>query len=199
VANDRGGNRENAGRKQKWGEPLVKIGVPGSMRNGLLDALEDLWEKGYRGEELNQALRSAEFRKVKKYDNAVSAGAHSTSSVGGDSMNETCEEIDLCEVLIGNSKETFIVPVTGDSMIDIGIYPGDWLIVDSHNKDPKEGDIVIVALDDEVMVKRFHREKDQIVLLSENVNHPPIIRTEGSIIINGIVKNSIRRNLSKTH
>lgn len=84
-------------------------------------------------------------------------------------------------------------------MIDIGIYPGDWLIVDSHNKDPKEGDIVIVALDDEVMVKRFHREKDQIVLLSENVNHPPIIRTEGSIIINGIVKNSIRRNLSKTH
>jgi SOS-response transcriptional repressor LexA len=73
------------------------------------------------------------------------------------------------------------------------------LIVDSHSKEPKEGDIIIVTVDDEIMVKRFHREGDQIILLSENVNHPPIKLTEGSIFVNGIVKNSIRRNLSKTH
>jgi DNA polymerase V len=195
-----GGSRKSAGRKPKWdGENSIRVRIAQSIANGPLHEIENLWEQGYRGEELTAALRSIKFRTVKKFSNAVSAGAHSTSSVGGDSMNEDYEEIDLAEVLIGNSNETFIVPVTGDSMIGIGIYPGDWLIVDSQNTDPQEGDIVVVAVDDEIMVKRFHQEDGQIVLLSENVNHPPIRRTEGSIFINGIVKNSIRRNLSKTH
>jgi DNA polymerase V len=195
-----GGSRKSAGRKQKWeGDSSIRVSLAQSLSHGLLPALENLWEQGYRKNELTAALRSIKFRTVKKFDNAVSAGAHSTSSVGGDSMNEDYEEIDLAEVLIGNSDETFIIPVTGDSMTGIGIYPGDWLIVDSQNKDPQEGDIVVVAVDDEIMVKRFHQEADQIILLSENVNHPPIRRTEGSIFINGIVKNSIRRNLSKTH
>jgi DNA polymerase V len=195
-----GGSRKSAGRKPKWdGETSIRVRVAQSIANGPLHELEKLWEQGYRDKELTSALRSIKFRAVKKFDNAVSAGAHSTSSVGGDSMNEDYEEIDLAEVLIGNADETFIIPVTGDSMIGIGIYPGDWLIVDSQNKDPQEGDIVVVAVDDEVMVKRFHQEDGQIVLLSENVNHPAIRRTEGSIFINGIVKNSIRRNLSKTH
>jgi SOS-response transcriptional repressor LexA len=49
------------------------------------------------------------------------------------------------------------------------------------------------------MVKRFHREEEAIILLSENPEHPPISLNEGSSIsINGIVKNSIRRNLSKS-
>ena len=195
-----GGSRKSAGRKPNWeGDTSVRVNLAQSLAHSLLPALENLWEQGYRNNELTAALRSVKFRTVKKFDNAVSAGAHSTSSVGGDSMNAPYEEIDLCEVLIGDSEDTFIIPVTGDSMTGIGIYPGDWLIVDSHNKHPKEGDIVVVALDDEIMVKRFHQEDGQIVLLSENVNHPPIRRTEGSIFINGIVKNSIRRNLSKTY
>ncbi|NJR70032.1 MAG: hypothetical protein HC771_16335 [Synechococcales cyanobacterium CRU_2_2] len=195
-----GGSRKSAGRKPKWdGETSIRVRVAQSIANGPLHEMENLWEEGYRDKALTAALQSVKFRTVKKFDNAVSAGAHSTSSVGGDSMNDDYEEIDLAEVLIGNSNETFIIPVTGDSMTGIGIYPGDWLIVDSQNKDPQEGDIVIVAVDDEIMVKRFHQEDDQIILLSENVNHPPIRRSEGSIFINGIVKSSIRRNLSKTH
>lgn len=195
-----GGSREAAGRKPKWKDDKpLRVSLPQSLSYGFLPVLEDLWEQGYRDQALTAALRSINFRKVKKFDNPVSAGAHSTSSVGADSMNTNSEEIDLFEVLIGDPEQTFITPVTGDSMVGIGIYPGDWLIVDAQHKDsPKEGDIVVVAIDDEVMVKRFHREKKQIVLLSENVEHPPIKRTEGSITINGIVKNSIRNNLSKT-
>jgi DNA polymerase V len=196
-----GGFRKEAGRKLKWGEPRTEIGVPQSIGNDLVAAVEHLWEKGVRGKEIIDALYSAEFRKVRKYNYPVSAGAHSTSSVGGDSMNTDYEEVDLLEILVEEPGKTSILPVTGDSMIGIGIYPGDWLIVEEINplyQKPKEEEIVIVSVDDETLVKRYRREKGEIVLTSENENHEPIRRSEGSIYVSGIVKNAIRRNLSKT-
>ncbi len=200
IAMPSGGSRKEAGRRLKWGEPRTEIGVPSSISNDLIMTIEYLWEKGIRGKELIDALRSVEFRKVKKYDYPVSAGAHSTSSVGGDSMNTDYEEIDLCEVLISEPSRTILIPVTGDSMTGIGIYPGDWLIVEQINplfQKPNEGDIVIVSVNDETLVKRYRREKEKVVLLSENENHEPIKSSEGSIYISGIVKSAIRRNLSK--
>ncbi|MEI1377026.1 S24 family peptidase [Nostoc sp. UHCC 0926] len=196
----RGGSRKGSGRKYKFGEPLTDIGVPSSISNDLIVAIEYLWEKGTRGKELIDALLSAKFRKVRKYDYPVSAGTHSTSSVGGDSMNIDYEEIDLCEELINESNKTIILPVMGDSMIGIGIYPGDWLIVELINplyQKPKEQEIVIVSVDDEILVKRYMREKGEVVLVSENENHEPIRRAEGAIYISGIVKSAISRNLSK--
>lgn len=196
----RGGSRKGSGRKYKFGEPLTDIGVPSSISNDLIVAIENLWEKGIKGKELIDILHSAKFRKVRKYDYPVSAGTHSTSSVGGDSMNIDYEEIDLCEELINESNKTIILPVMGDSMIGIGIYPGDWLIVEQINplyQKPKEQEIVIVSVDDEILVKRYMREKGEVVLLSENKNHEPIRRAEGAIYISGIVKSTISRNLSK--
>lgn len=195
-----GDPRQKAGRKPKWGEPLVKIGVPLSVGNDLVVVIEKLWEKGIKGQELIEVLRSVEFRKVRRYDYPVSAGAHSTSSIGGDSMNTDYEEIDLCEVLIEEPSKTIVLLVMGDSMIGIGIYPGDWLIVEQINplyQQPKEEDIVVVAVNDETLVKRYRKEKGEIVLISENENHEPIRLSEGSIYITGIVMNAIRRNLSK--
>ncbi|MCY7391714.1 MAG: hypothetical protein LH647_09565 [Leptolyngbyaceae cyanobacterium CAN_BIN12] len=195
-----GGYREKAGRNEKYGEKRVEIGVPSSISNELVRTIDDFWNRGIRGKELIDALSSAEFRKIRKYDYPVSAGAHSTSSVGGDSMNTDYEEIDLCQALISEPSKTIIIPAMGDSMIGIGIFPGDWLIVEQINplfQKPKEGDIVIVSVDDETLVKRYKKEKGKVVLISENENHPPIRASEGSIYISGIVKSAIRRNLSK--
>ncbi|MBW4621857.1 MAG: S24 family peptidase [Cyanosarcina radialis HA8281-LM2] len=196
----RGGCRTGSGRKYKFGEPLADIGVPSSISNDLIVAIEYLWEKGRKGQDLIDDLRSVKFRKVRKYDYSVSAGINRTSSIGGDSMNTNYEEIDLCESLIEEPSKTIIVPVIGDSMIGIGIYPGDWLIVELINclyQKPKEGEIVIVSLDDETLVKRYKTEKGEVILVSENKNHEPIRSSERDIRISGIVKNAIRRNLSK--
>jgi DNA polymerase V len=195
-----GGYRKESGRKKKWGEPSTKIGVPVSISNDLIRTIEQQWEKGITGKELIAALNLVEHRKIRKYDYPVSAGGNSTSSVGGDSLNTDYEEIDLVEVLIPNPSTTVVVPVTGDSMIGIGIYPGDWLIVEQINplyQQPKEGDIVIASVNDEVLVKRYKKDRGEVVLVSENENHQPIRYSGGSIYITGIVKNSIRRNLSK--
>jgi DNA polymerase V len=193
-----GGSGRNGGRKKKWGEDSVKIGVPASISNDLISTLEKLSDEGFAGTDLMKALRSTEFRKVKKYDYPVSAGAQRTSSVGGDSMNTNYESIDLHEELIGDAGTTMIIPVVGDSMIGIGIYPGDWLIVEEINplyETPKDGDIVIASINDETFVKRFRRENGEVILISENEAHEPIGPSEGTIYISGIVKSAIRRNL----
>ncbi|MEH1810275.1 LexA family protein [Nostoc sp.] len=52
-------------------------------------------------------------------------------------------------------------------------------------------------MNDETLVKRYSREKGEVVLVSENDNHEPIRRSKGAIYISGIVKSAIRRNLSK--
>lgn len=196
----RGGRRERSGRKLKWEERQAEIGVPASISNDLVAAIEYLWENGVRGQDCVDALRSIRFRKVKKYDYPVSAGAHSTSSVGGDSLNTNYEVMDLYEALISDPSKTSIMPVTGDSMIGIGIFPGDWLIVEEIHplfETPKEGDIVVVSVDDETLVKCYERENGEVVLTSKNDEHEPIRRSDGSIYVTGIVRNAIRRNLSK--
>lgn len=195
-----GGSREKSGRKSKWGEESMRIGVPSSIGNDLIVMLENFYQKGITGKKLIDALNSTESRLIKKYPYPVSAGADHTSSVGGDSMNTDYEEIDLYGELILDPDKAAIIPVTGDSMIDIGIYPNDWLIVeliDPLYQQPEDGDIVVVALNDEVLVKRYKKDKGKTILLSENKNHPPILESEGSIYISGIVKSAIHRNLSK--
>lgn len=85
-------------------------------------------------------------------------------------------------------------------MTGIGIYPGDWLIVEQINplfNRPKEGDIVIVSVNDEIMVKRYQQKDGKVILLSENDNHKPIVVSDESIYVTGVVRNAIRRNLSR--
>jgi DNA polymerase V len=196
----RGGSRKEAGRRLKWGEPLAKIGVPSSISNDLISAIEYLWEKGMRGKELTEPLHFAELRRLKKYDYPVSAGANRTSNIGGESIHIDYEDIDLFAALIPKPSITVVMPVIGDSMTGIGIYPGDWLIVEEIDplfQKPQDGDIIVAAVNDETLVKRYKRIRGKAVLLSENVNHEPIEEVEGSsIYITGIVRSAIRRNLS---
>jgi DNA polymerase V len=83
-------------------------------------------------------------------------------------------KLDLNKFLISNPPATFFVRATGDSMIGAGIYPDDILVVD-RSIDPKEGKIVIAALDGDLTVKRFSKYNGKIVLKSENKEYPNII------------------------
>ena len=69
----------------------------------------------------------------------------------------------------------YFLRVTGDSMIDVGIFDGDLLAVHSTNL-ANNGDIVVARIDDEVTVKRLHKtaQKHMLELLPENANYEPI-------------------------
>ncbi|AVX20645.1 MULTISPECIES: transcriptional repressor LexA [Carboxydocella] len=75
----------------------------------------------------------------------------------------------------------FMLRVIGDSMINAGIYPNDYVFVKqqpfAHN-----GEIVVALIDEEATIKRFFIEGEKIVLRPENEKYKPIILDEVSIL-----------------
>jgi repressor LexA len=72
------------------------------------------------------------------------------------------------------NKETFMLTVKGDSMINVGIFDGDQIIVQSQNT-ANNGDIVIALIDDSATVKTFYKENGHYRLQPENDHMDPII------------------------
>lgn len=167
----RGGLRKGAGRpagKGPHGETTKPIRVPVSL---LEEIAQYVANKGY---------------KIPLYSTSVQAGSPSPADDYID------DKIDLNEYLVKRPGETFMVRATGESMINAGIFPGDVLIVDRSLK-PANGKIVIAAVDGQLTVKRFQKEKNgAVALLPENPSFEPIVLTEGNdLVIWGVVTNVI--------
>jgi repressor LexA len=82
---------------------------------------------------------------------------------------------------IKNNKKLFILKVRGESMIDAGIFNGDFSILEQTNS-AENGDIVAALIENEATLKRFFKEKDSIRLQPENKNMSPIIVDDCKII-----------------
>jgi repressor LexA len=76
---------------------------------------------------------------------------------------------------------TFVLRVKGDSMIDAGIFDGDYVVV-RQQQTATNGDIVVAMLDDEATVKRYFREADRIRLQPENPTMQPIYARDVAIL-----------------
>ena len=72
------------------------------------------------------------------------------------------------------SKETFILKVKGDSMINKGILDGDMVLVEESPM-VSNGDMAVVLLEDGATVKTLYKEKDHVRLQPENDHMEPII------------------------
>ncbi|MCW4151191.1 transcriptional repressor LexA [Halomonas sp. 18H] len=70
-------------------------------------------------------------------------------------------------------RADYLLRVRGLSMQDIGILEGDLLAVHRTER-IRDGQIVVARLEDEVTVKRFHRQGHHITLAAENANFAPI-------------------------
>ncbi len=91
-----------------------------------------------------------------------------------------------------NTGDMFILKVSGDSMINAGIFDGDKIIVKKQST-AENGEIVVVMIDDSATVKRFYNEKGHIRLQPENDFMEPIIVQDCQII--GIVTGLIRQKI----
>lgn len=81
--------------------------------------------------------------------------------------------VDLNRFLAPQPKHTYLVPVFGNSMAEAGIRDGAQLIVD-RSLQPKEGDMVVAAIDGELTVKRFRRIGEVWFLFPESSDYSPI-------------------------
>ena len=94
--------------------------------------------------------------------------------------------IPLPESLIGPGP-VFMLQIRGDSMIDAGIFDGDYVVIASQ-KDAQDGEIVAFLVDgDEATVKRLERKDSTVILHSENPAYEPMVFTSGVEILGKVV------------
>ena len=84
--------------------------------------------------------------------------------------------------LISTKNDIFTLKVQGDSMINVGIYDGDILVVERKNTANNGETVVAMNDDNEVTVKTFYKEKDHIRLQPENDTMEPIILKNCTIL-----------------
>ena len=85
------------------------------------------------------------------------------------------EFFDLPASLIPAAAEVFTLHVSGESMINAGIYDGDYVIVKRQNTAHQGQIVVAMTMENEVTLKRFYKENGHIRLQPENDFLEPII------------------------
>ena len=104
---------------------------------------------------------------------------------------ELVDLMSLDEFLVRRPDATYMLKVSGDSMIDAGIHPGDMVLVEKGNA-PKSGDIVIAQVDGEWTMKYFIKEAGEVRLEPANKKYQAIHPSQ-SLVIGGLVKTVIRK------
>ncbi len=99
-----------------------------------------------------------------------------------EAIEQPNEFFDIPASLIPPKETIFTLKCSGESMINVGIYDGDFVIIQKQ-KVARNGDIVVALTDDgEVTLKTFYKEKDHIRLQPENDTMSPIILKNCTIL-----------------
>jgi len=114
-----------------------------------------------------------------------------SACAGSPSPIDESEAFDLAAHLITHPYDTFYVRVSGDSMINAGIFDGDILVVD-RAIEPRTSDIVVAQTGEGFTVKRFKNNHGMLRLVPENPNYSPI-EVDQNARICGVAKFTIHR------
>ncbi len=82
---------------------------------------------------------------------------------------------------IASDSSSFILEVHGESMINAGIFNGDYIIV-REQKNAMNGEIVVAMIDGEATVKTFYKEAGRVRLQPENDTMEPIYASNPTIL-----------------
>jgi SOS regulatory protein LexA len=104
---------------------------------------------------------------------------------------EMADTISLDDWLIENKESSFMLKVSGDSMIDAGIHPGDIVIL-NRGRSPKHGDVVVAEIDHEWTIKFFERRGQQVTLRPANRHYKPLTPKE-ELRLAGVVTAVVRK------
>jgi repressor LexA len=98
---------------------------------------------------------------------------------------ENIEEYVSVPALAGGDEGEYVLRVRGESMIDAGILPDDYVVV-RPQETAEDGEIVVALVGEDATVKRFFREADHIRLQPENTTMEPIrsrdVRVLGRVV-----------------
>jgi len=103
---------------------------------------------------------------------------------------ENIEEYVSVPEIAGGDDGEYLLRIRGDSMIDAGILPDDYVVVRPQDT-AADGEIVVALVGAQATVKRFCREEDHVRLQPENAEHEPIRTREARVL--GRVVGVLRR------
>lgn len=186
-------------------------GIPPSLReigdalgirstNGVSDQVKALVKKGYL-ERVGDARTSRGLRMTHQARGGFRENATTAVPVIGRVAAGTpilAEEnyagtLHMDSSIMPHNAPVFGLVVSGNSMIDDGIFDGDYVFV-KQQADARNGDIVVAQVDGEATVKRFYREKGRIRLEPSNKEMQPIwVDPSQSTQILGLVVGVYRR------
>lgn len=149
--------------------------------------LTKLEEKGYIKKD-NSKNRTIEIlvpnEYLEKEDGVVDVPLLGKVTAGSpiEAIETPDEYFSLPTSLINTKKEIFTLRVSGESMINVGIYDGDILIVERRNTASNGETVVAMNSDNEATVKTFYKENGYFRLQPENDTMEPIILKEVTIL-----------------
>ncbi len=149
--------------------------------------LSKLEEKGYIKKDDNknrtlEILVPNEYLEEKENIIEVPLLGKVTAGTPIEAIETPDEYFSLPANLITTRNEVFTLKVSGESMINVGIYDGDILIVERKNTAQNGETVVAMNNDNEVTVKTFYKENGYFRLQPENDTMDPIILKEVTIL-----------------
>ena len=88
--------------------------------------------------------------------------------------DERSQDIDIISMLCPHPEASYLIRVSGNSMIDAGVLSGDIVIVDKSNRNPSAHEIAMCELNGEYTLKHFVLEEGQGWLVPANPDYPRI-------------------------
>lgn len=158
--------------------------------NGVNDHLKALERKGYltRGEQQSRSLVPTKRARM-----VLGIGARSRDNTMVEvpllgkvaagmpllAVENIEDSVKIDSFLLGGAgKEVFALRVTGESMIEDGIFDGDYLFV-KKTAAAQTGEIVVALIEDEATVKRYYPEGDRVRFQPANAKMSPIYVSKG--------------------
>ena len=155
---------------------IREIGMRMGIRstNGVNDHLKALERKGFliRDDLKSRAMRPVSMPESDEYVDVpvlgrVAAGEPILA------VEDAEDTVRIDRVLIGPHREVFALRIVGESMIDDGIYDGDYVFV-KKTAAADNGAIVIALIDNEATCKRIYREGESVRFQPANETMAPI-------------------------
>ena len=149
--------------------------------------LSKLEEKGYikKGDNKNRTIEILVPNEYLQKDESVIEVPMLCKVTAGTPIEaiETPDEyFSIPASMITTTNEVFTLKVSGESMINVGIYDGDILIVERRNTARNGETVVAMNSDNEATVKTFYKEDGYFRLQPENDTMDPIILKEVTIL-----------------
>jgi len=162
-------------RKRGYPPTLREIGGHFGIRstNGVNDHLRALEKKGFLHRE---DLKSRALRPVFNDDDFVDVPVLGKVAAGQPmlAVQNYEDTVKIDRFFIGQTREVFALRVKGDSMIEAGIFDGDYVFIRKQLQ-ATSGEIVVAMIGDEATVKYYYPEGDTIRFQPANAAMSPIL------------------------